>query len=92
MSGKRDRIAIMNDMLDIIRQRAGGVKPTHIMYKANLSHEMLTEYITELIKKSLVKETKDKEGKRTYSLTDKGYKFLTDYNQMKGFLESYDLI
>ena len=91
MSGKRDRIAIMNDMLEFIRDRDGKAKPTHIMYKANLSNEMLNEYIKELLVKEFIKEHKDRDGKRTYSLTDKGYKFLTEYNKMKGFLASYDL-
>lgn len=91
MSGKRDRIAIMNDMLELIRNKNDKAKPTHIMYKANLSHEMLKEYTAELIKKEFIKETKDKEGRRTYSLTEKGYKFLNDYKQMKGFLMAYDL-
>lgn len=91
MSGKRDRIAIMNDILELIRSRNDKAKPTHIMYKANLSHEMLTEYTSELMKKELIREKKDKDGKRTYSLTEKGYKFLTDYKQMRGFLMAYDL-
>ena len=81
----------MNDMLEIIRNKNNKAKPTNIMYKANLSHEMLTEYTTELIKKQFIIETKDKDGRRTYSLTDKGYNFLTGYNKMKGFLASYDL-
>ena len=91
MSGKRDRIAIMNDMLELIRNKSDKAKPTHIMYKANLSHEMLTEYIAELMKKDFITETKDAEGRRTYGLTSKGYKFLADYKQMKGFLTAYDL-
>lgn len=91
MSGKRDRIAIMNDMLEVVRNKNNKAKPTNIMYKANLSHEMLTEYMAELMQKEFIIETKDKEGRRTYSLTDKGYKFLAEYNKMKGFLASYDL-
>jgi len=91
MSGKRDRVAIMNDMLEFIREKNGDAKPTHIMYKANLSNEMLTEYIKELLKKEFIIEHKDKDEKRTYSLTDKGFKFLTEYTKMKGFLAAYDL-
>ncbi len=91
MSGKRDRITIMNDMLEFIRDKNGKAKPTHIMYKANLSNEMLNEYLKELISKQFILEHTDKDKKRTYSLTDKGYKFLAEYNQMKGFLASYDL-
>jgi predicted transcriptional regulator len=90
-NNKRDRIQIMNDILEFIKSKDGKAKPTHIMYKANLSNEMLIEYLKELIQKEFVKEDKDKNERRTYSLTDKGYKFLTDYKQMRGFLASYDL-
>ena len=91
MSTKRDKIRIMNDILEFISYNDGKAKPTHIMYKANLSNEMLNEYIKELLEKKLIKEQKDKNQKRTYSLTGKGKTFLADYNQMKGFLASYDL-
>lgn len=91
MGGKRDKLTIMVDMLEIVRNKNDKAKPTNIMYKANLSHEMLLEYVAELIKRELINENKDKDGKRTYALTDKGYKFLADYKQMKGFLISYDL-
>ncbi len=91
MSEKRDRIAIMNDMLEFIQGKGDKAKPTQIMYRANLSHAMLQEYLGELLKKELVIERKSKDGKRTYALTTKGFAFLKDYRQMRGFLESYDL-
>lgn len=91
MSSKRDKISIMNDILEFIREKNGKAKPTHIMYKANLSNEMLNEYIKELLIKEFIKEHKDKDERRTYSLTDRGYAFITDYKQMKSFLASYDL-
>ena len=81
----------MNDMLEFIRDKNGKAKLTHIMYKANLSNEMLNEYMSELLKKEFIVEKIDKDNRRTYILTEKGYKFLLDYKQMKGFLASYDL-
>jgi len=91
MSEKRDRIAIMNDMLEFIRSKGDKAKPTQVMYRANLSHAMLQEYLAELLKKQLIVEHKSKDEKRTYALTTKGFEFLRDYRQMRGFLESYDL-
>ncbi|MFA5796412.1 MAG: winged helix-turn-helix domain-containing protein [Candidatus Woesearchaeota archaeon] len=91
MSEKRDRITIMNDMLEFIRSKGDKAKPTQVMYRANLSHAMLKEYLTELLEKQLITEQKSKDEKRTYSLTTKGFEFLKDYQQMRGFLESYDL-
>ena len=91
MNLKRDRLSIMHDMLSVIRSRGGKIKPTHIMYKANLSHQMLTEYLAELIEKQFIEEKKDAHGKRTYALTDKGFNFLKDYGVIKGFMDSYGL-
>lgn len=91
MSGKRDRIGIIHDILDIIRSKGDKIKPTHILYKANLSHEMLNSYMTELLAKEFIIEKKDKKGRRTYTLTDKGFNFLRDYKVIQGFVDSYDL-
>ena len=91
MSVKRDRLGIINDILDLIRDRGDKVKPTQIMYRANLSHDMLTTYLNELLAKGFITEKKDKENRRTYSLTDKGFNFLRDYKIIKGFVDSYDL-
>lgn len=87
----RDRLEIINDMLDIIRSKGNQIKPTHIMYKANLSSEMLNNYMRDLITKEFIIEKKDKKGKKTYSLTEKGFNFLRDYKVIKGFVDSYDL-
>lgn len=91
MSSKRGRLEIIYDILQIIRDKAGRIKPTQVMYKANLSHQMLGDYLAELIKKEFIMEKLDKKGGRTYELLDKGYKFLQDYNMIKGFMESYGL-
>jgi predicted transcriptional regulator len=91
MSSKRDRLEIINDMLSIIRDKGDRIKPTQIMYKANLSHQMLNDYMAELITKEFIIEKKDKAGKRTYTLTDKGYNFLKDYQMIRNFMQSYGL-
>jgi predicted transcriptional regulator len=91
MSQKRARIEIINDILEIIRARQGKIKPTQVMYKANLSHQMLNDYIAELLKKGFITEKKDKNGRKTFCMTDKGYKFLQDYTIIRGFMDSYGL-
>ncbi|MBS3106743.1 hypothetical protein J4419_03720 [Candidatus Woesearchaeota archaeon] len=90
MKGKRDRLGIINDILEIVRDKAQ-VKPTQVMYKANLSHEMLTSYLNELLTKGFLVEHSDKAGRKTYALTEKGFHFLRDYKIIKGFVESYGL-
>jgi len=91
MSAKRDRLGIINDILSIIQSKGDKVKPTQIMYKANLSHEMLNTYMAELLAKGFIMEKIDKKGRKTYSLTDKGFNFLRDYKLIKGFVDSYGL-
>jgi predicted transcriptional regulator len=87
----RDRLEIINDILDIIRSKGDQIKPTHIMYKANLSSEMLNSYMKELLTKGFITEKIDRKDKRTYALTEKGFNFLRDYKIIKGFVDSYDL-
>lgn len=91
MSVKRERVAIIHDMLQIISSRGNRMNPTQIMYKANLSHQMLTDYLTEIISKGFITETTDRNGRKTYSLTDKGFDFLKDYEVIKKFFDSYGL-
>ncbi len=87
---KRDRLEIIKDILDAIRNRRGNIKPTHIMYKANLSHKMLVEYMDELMEKKLVREVLVKKKKK-YEITDKGLNYLKDYKMIRGFVDSYGL-
>ena len=87
---KRDRLQVIRDILKVIQERNGRIKPTHIMYKANLSHQMLEEYLAELIEKELIRESRLKKG-RTYSLTDKGFKYLQQYKMIAEFTGSFGL-
>jgi predicted transcriptional regulator len=91
MPKKRDRLEIIHDILYVIRQRGPTIKPTHILYKSNLSHQMLTEYLDELKEKGFIVEKIDKKEKKTYELTTKGFKYLEDYQMIKGFVDSYGL-
>lgn len=90
MSSKRDRLQIIHDILRAIQRNDGRIKPTHILYKANLSHQMLDEYLKELLKKGFIRENETKKGK-TYSLTDKGFKYLDDYRLIVNFVERFGL-
>ncbi|MBT3720281.1 hypothetical protein HN789_05335 [archaeon] len=87
---KRDRLEIIKDILQAISDKRGNIKPTHIMYKANLSHQMLTEYMNEILEKELADETIIKKKKK-YEITTKGLSYLKDYNMIRGFVDSYGL-
>ena len=90
MSAKREKLQVINDILKAIRKKDGKIKPTHILYKANLSSQMLNEYLGELIKGGFVIENIEKKGK-TYSLTQKGFDYLNKYLKVREFIETFGL-
>lgn len=90
MSKKRNKLEVIHDILKTIQDRSNNIKPTHLLYKSNLSHQMMGEYLKELIDKGLVKENKNSSG-RTYSLTQKGFDYLSKYKMITNFIESFGL-
>lgn len=77
-------------MLLTISNKGGRIKPTHLMYKANLSHNQMKLYLDELIAKSLVEE-EEKEERKILVLTQKGFAFIQKFNQMKEFEKTFGL-
>lgn len=90
MNAKRERLQVIHDILKAIQAKDGRIRPTHILYKANLSSQMLNEYLQDLIKRDFVIEDSQKKGK-TYSLTDKGYQYLNEYRKVTEFIETFGL-
>ncbi len=87
---RRSKQDIIFDMLRAIQQKGGSIKPTHLLYKSNLSHQRMKEYIDELKQRGLVKEEQQKE-KNMFLLTDQGYEFLQKFQQLKAFTEAFGL-
>jgi predicted transcriptional regulator len=90
MKKKRDRLEVIRDILLVIRAKNGTIKPTHILYKSNLSHQMMEEYMTDLIGRGFVEELK-KDDRRTYQLTPKGFEYLNQYQYISQFMSSFGL-
>ena len=88
MAQRRSRIDIINDILEAIQRKGGKIKPTHLMYKANLSHKLMTSYLEELMEKALVEELMEKTNKYLI-ITDDGYRFIEKFKQMREFQESF---
>lgn len=77
---------------DILRavQVDGPAKVTHILYKANLSHDRLTKYLVQLEETGLI--LKEQDGDRSsYSITEKGTKFLMEFRKMEEFADAFGL-
>jgi predicted transcriptional regulator len=72
------------DILGVLSQ--GPTKPTHILYKANMSWKVLSTYLDYLVARGMVEREGD-EGKRIlYKLTDKGKSILTTYDDLRNSL------
>lgn len=87
---KRTKLDIIHDMLHAIQEKGGTIKPTHLLYKSNLSHKRMKLYVEELKQKDMITEEEHKK-KTQYRITDEGRKFLQNYKQMKEFTEAFGL-
>ncbi len=90
MDKKRNKLEVIYDILSVINGKNGKIKPTHILYRSNLSHAMMEQYIDELIGKKFIKEIKLEKSK-TYEMTEKGKQYLAQYSLIKNFTESFGL-
>ncbi|MEW6604317.1 MAG: winged helix-turn-helix domain-containing protein [Thermoproteota archaeon] len=77
--GARGTIDIIADILALC---STWNKRTKIMYKANLSHQMLKFYLWHLVELGLLEESQDMK----FKTTEKGRTFLSHYRQMTKLL------
>jgi len=91
MSRKRDKLEVIHDILNIIKEHHNSIKPTPLLRYSNLSSKSFAEYYEELTSKELVKEIMDEKQKKFITLTDKGFKYIEKYNTIKGFIEEFEL-
>ncbi|RJS85402.1 hypothetical protein DRO35_00900 [Candidatus Bathyarchaeota archaeon] len=74
--------------LDILKAVAEGKrKPTHIMYRANLSWTRLKKHLDFLIAQGLLKETVN-DSATIFSLTEKGREVIGYYRRLERILYS----
>lgn len=64
------------DIMQAISEGDG--RPTHIMYRSNLSWNVMRKFMDTLKSQGLVQES-DADGRRNYSLTEKGVRVLQTY-------------
>ena len=87
---RRGKLEIIADILSSIQDKEGKIKPTHLLYKSNLSHAKLKEYLDVLIKKGMIEERLLK-GKKMFFMKEQGYKFLSEFERIKEFSDSFGL-
>jgi len=90
MSARRTKIEIIHDILSAIQKKRGKIKPTHLLYKSNLSYKKMLEYVNELINKGMMDEEELK-GKKMYTITEKGASYIQEFKKIKEFSESFGL-
>ena len=85
MGRHRSRLKILEDILSVISSDKG-VRKTHIMYRAYLSYNLLTRYLTDLSKARLIKCNK----RKCYSLTERGKRFLARFSEYSRIRENVE--
>ncbi len=70
VSGRRDKITIMSDLLDIIQEPR---RVTHILYKSNMSYVQLLKYLENLKQLGLAEERS--RPFRSFMITENGKTF-----------------
>lgn len=87
---RRSKMDIVNDILLAIVNKGHKIKPTHLMYKSNLSHKLMKMYLDDLMEKGMVEEIKEKKN-RYLIITDKGLEFTFKFKKMRDFADSFGL-
>ncbi|MGY5865520.1 MAG: winged helix-turn-helix domain-containing protein [Candidatus Thorarchaeota archaeon] len=88
----RSKMRILADMMRAIQSEGEeGAGPTKILYAANLSHDRLTQYLEELLEKTLIIEADPESDNRIYHLTEKGREFLKEYVRIERFSKAFGI-
>jgi len=88
MNTRRTKTQIYVDILRSVQRSRGRLKKTHIVYKANLTHSRLEEYLDFLLSKEFLVEEKNNK-QIFYAITEKGSRFLGEINKLKEISEAF---
>ena len=78
---RRNRSEIIHDMLDSLAKNRGRLKPTRLLYKANLSHAQMKDYVEELTGRGFIELVQERKA-QYYEITEEGYAFLNKLNRV----------
>ena len=80
---RRSKMEIYIDMLQVVSE--GNLKPTHVMYKANLSWARLMKHLRFLQSQDLLTIVQGS-GVERYEITEKGREVLSYFRKLEGAL------
>ena len=80
---KRSRLDTFNTILLLA---VNEIKKTHIMYKANMSHQQLEKFLDTLVGKELLMKVND-----SYKTSNKGLAFIEEFKKIQVLMGENDL-
>jgi predicted transcriptional regulator len=86
MVKRRSHLETKYDILRAIQSEGEVVRPTHVMYKANLSWTEMKKFLKELEDRALIKQSPDQHDQRKISLTPKGIECVEVVQNAKSML------
>ena len=91
MVNYRSSMQIVSDLL-VATEKSGleGIKTTHLLTKANLSHSRLAKFVENLTGAGLINKI-EYDGKNTFVITPKGRQYIESYEKFSDFSESFGL-
>ena len=91
MANYRSSMQIVADLL-VATEQSGqeGIKTTHLLTKANLSHSRLAKLLGNLTGAGLINKI-EFDGKNTFVITPEGRQYLKSYEQFSNFAGSFGL-
>ncbi|MDH3192542.1 MAG: winged helix-turn-helix domain-containing protein [Nitrosopumilus sp.] len=82
---------IVSDLLDATEQSGQeGIKITHLLSKANISHTRLSVFIENLTGSGLINKI-EFDGRNTFVITQRGREYLEIYKKFSSIAESFGL-
>ncbi len=90
MMPRRSKTLILVDILRLMQRKNGKVKPTHILYGANLSHKRMKKYLALLLENGFIEEVEER-GRKYYKITDKGYAFIIEFRKVEKLSEAFGI-
>ncbi len=86
---RRSKLIIYVDILNVLAHR-GPSKLTHIMYKANVNCNVLTDYLDFLIKQALVEKRTITKMRVVFAITQRGINVLKYFHELTQALPIID--